>query len=137
MEMRPPSWMPEPPLTFDIPSPRCYFCFCVFRSSSLLSLLSLFSPAPARTNVQMPIFSYMGIMATESGMVDLKDLLPHIAMLYPSSRKRLRELPRTRLKLVTELKAFVKQFGPTLGEIYYEKEVDWAKVVRGLKPKTT
>ncbi|GMI44200.1 hypothetical protein TrCOL_g3463 [Triparma columacea] len=86
--------------------------------------------------VSMPIFSYVGIMATEAGMVDFKDLKPHIAKLDPSKRKRIRTLPSMRLQLVKELKEFVRKFGPTLGELYYEKDVDWAKVQRlttGLK----
>merc|ERR1711871_1752290 len=80
--------------------------------------------------VSMPIFSYAGIMATEAGMVDFKDLKPHIAKLYPSKRKRIRALPKMRLRLVKELRTFVKKFGPTLGELYFEKDVDWAKVQR-------
>ena len=100
----------------------------------------LFTPMDARTIAMlffsMPIFSYVGIMATEAGMVDFKDLKPHIAKLDPSKRKRIRSLPMMRLRLVKELRNFVKEFGPTLGELYYEKDVDWAKVQRltsGLK----
>ena len=36
--------------------------------------------------LSLPISSYVGIMATEAGMADFKDLRPHIMKLIPSNR---------------------------------------------------
>ena len=76
----------------------------------------------------MPISAYAGIMMTESGMVDFKDLRPTLMKLRPSTRARLRAMPARRRRLVEDLKAVVGKYGPGLGGMYYDKEVDWAKV---------
>merc|ERR1711971_1045339 len=73
-----------------------------------------------------PIFSYMGIITAEAGMIDLKDLRPIIIRLFPSTRKRISVLPSQRRKLQNDLRQFVKDIGPSLGKLYTEKELNWA-----------
>lgn len=94
----------------------------------LLFLTNLDYEATLLFFVSMPIAAYAGIMVTESGMVDYKDIKPWLMKLHPATRKRLRQLPKTRMALVQKLREFVGEFGPQLGEIYYEQEVDWKKV---------
>lgn len=73
-----------------------------------------------------PLFSYMGIITAEAGMIDLKDLRPIIIRLFPSTRKRISVLPSQRRKLQNDLRQFVKDIGPSLGKLYTEKELNWA-----------
>lgn len=80
-----------------------------------------------------PLFSYWSIMATESGMVDVKDLRPYVIRLIPSTRKRLTELPATRRALRKDLRAIIRRIGPSLGEIYFGKELNWQKIVAETK----
>jgi hypothetical protein len=56
------------------------------------------------------------------------DLKPYFLRLLPSTRKRLRELPAVRRGLVRDLRAFIRQVGPALGDLYYGKELDWEQV---------
>ena len=75
-------------------------------------------------------------MATESGMVDIKDLRPYVFRLIPSTRKRLKALPATRKALRADLRATVRQLGPSLGDIYFEKELNWQKITMETKRLT-
>lgn len=72
-------------------------------------------------------------MATESGMVDVKDLRPYVMRLIPSARKRLAALPAIRQELQKDLRAMIKLIGPSLGDIYYEKELNWKKITTETK----
>ena len=56
-------------------------------------------------------------------MVDIKDLRPAFLRLLPSFRVVVDELPTRRHTLQLEVRAAVKKYGPTLGELYYEKNV--------------
>lgn len=75
-----------------------------------------------------PSFAYIGIVASEAGMVDAKDLRPYVMRLYPSTRKRLKALPAQRRQLQKDLRAMVKKVGPAFGELYYGKELNWAEI---------
>merc|ERR1711862_909505 len=76
----------------------------------------------------IPFFAYLGIMATEAGMINLKDLRPYYMRLFPSSRRRLSALPAVRKQLQSDLRSFVRELGPTLGDLYYEKELNWREI---------
>ena len=89
---------------------------------------SLEGPTVALIMFSFPIFAYVGIVVVESGIIGWGDLRPNIMRLFPSSRKRLAALPDTRKKLQDDLRAYIRVIGPALGEIYYGKEVDWAKI---------
>jgi glycerol-3-phosphate O-acyltransferase/dihydroxyacetone phosphate acyltransferase len=92
-------------------------------------LLYVFSgmdgPSLALSIFSMPLFSYMGIMMTQAGMIQLKDLRPYIVRIFPSSRRRLLALPSFRKELQQKLRVFIKEVGPIMGEVYYEKDLDW------------
>lgn len=94
----------------------------------LFLFTNLDGPALAVCVSSFPLFSYWSIMATESGMVDLKDLKPYVMRLIPSARKRLAALPATRKALRADLRKIIRQIGPSLGDIYYGKELDWQKI---------
>jgi len=83
-----------------------------------------------------PLFSYWSIMATESGMADIKDLRPYVFRLIPSTRKRLTALPATRKALRNDLRGMIRKIGPSLGEIYFEKELNWQKIATETKKLT-
>jgi glycerol-3-phosphate O-acyltransferase/dihydroxyacetone phosphate acyltransferase len=85
-------------------------------------------PTMALCIVSLPLFAYIGIVVSEAGMVDIKDLRPYYMRLFPSSRRRLKCLPEARRKLQTDLRAFIKLLGPALGEVYYGKELDWKEI---------
>ena len=102
--------------------------------------LSLFTPLDGPSLAVcftcFPVFSYWSIMATESGMVDIKDLRPYVFRLIPSTRKRLTALPATRKALRADLIARIRQLGPTLGDLYYSKELNWQKITTETKQLT-
>jgi len=79
-----------------------------------------------------PVFSYTAITAGEAGMVDGKDLKPYFLRLLPSTRKRLRALPKQRMELRRDVRAFVKKVGPAFGELYHRKSVDWTQITHEL-----
>ena len=85
-------------------------------------------PAIALVFVSMPISSYMGIMVAESGMIQFKDLKPYLMRLLPESGGRLVALPPARKQLQSDLRQFIKEIGPSLGELYHGKNLDWAAI---------
>jgi len=110
--------------------------FCIVAVPSLwifyALFLALFTNADAQTItlciMSFPLFAYTGVVAAEAGMVDAKDLKPYFLRLLPSNRRRLRQLPGTRRGLQRDVRAFIKQVGPALGDLYYGKELDWEQV---------
>jgi len=60
-------------------------------------------------------------------MVEYKDLLPIFKQLYPSTRRKLLALPVTREGLRSDLQIFIRKVGPSLGDVYTEKTLDWAQ----------
>jgi len=77
----------------------------------LLFMTNLDRPTIALIMMTMPIFAYVGIVVTEAGMVEVKDLRPYFMRLFPSARKRLSQLPQTRKTLQDDLRAFIKSIG--------------------------
>ena len=75
-------------------------------------------------------------MATSSGMSDVKDLKPYVMRLIPSARRRLAALPARRKALRKDLRAVIRKIGPSLGDIYHEKEVNWQMVTTQTKRMT-
>ena len=45
--------------------------------------------------------------------------------LFPSSRRRLAALPEIRRALRADVRSFVAEVGPSLGGLYYDKDLDW------------
>ena len=90
---------------------------------------SLDGPSLAVCFTCFPLFSYWSIMAAESGMVDIKDLRPYVMRLIPSARRRLAALPATRKALRADLRKMIRKIGPSLGDIYYEKDLNWQKIM--------
>ncbi|CAN0325267.1 unnamed protein product [Discosporangium mesarthrocarpum] len=80
-----------------------------------------------------PVFSYAGVMATEAGMVDLKDIKPLLNRLRPSNRKIMNELPQMRRELQRDLRAFVRKVGPELGPIYTDPDLNWREYFKKQK----
>jgi glycerol-3-phosphate O-acyltransferase/dihydroxyacetone phosphate acyltransferase len=68
----------------------------------------------------------MGIVTAEAGMVGLKDLKPFYMRIFPSARRRLLKLPAIRRQLQMDLRDFVRTIGPSLGDVYSMKNMDWA-----------
>lgn len=87
---------------------------------------NLEGPAIALIMLSLPVFSYIGIVVAQAGMVGWNDLRPHLMLLFPTTRSRLQALPVTRRALQKDLRAFIKRIGPELGDLYYENKVDWA-----------
>jgi glycerol-3-phosphate O-acyltransferase / dihydroxyacetone phosphate acyltransferase len=85
-------------------------------------------PTIAFIMFSMPIFAYLGIVVVESGIIGWHDLRPHIMRLYPSTRKRLAALPALRKELQDDLRTYLRKIGPKLGDIYFDKTVDWQKI---------
>lgn len=94
---------------------------------------SLEGPTIALIMFSFPIFAYVGVVVVEGGIIGWADVRPNIMRFVPSARKRLAALPNTRKKLQDDLRAYIRVIGPALGEIYYGKEVDWAKIQEAAK----
>lgn len=97
-------------------------------------LLWIFTPLEKRTIIVLllccPIFSYMGVMAVEAGMTDVKDLRPAFLKLLPGFKKEGLRIATMRTDLQKEVRRLVKKYGPELGPIYYEKSASWEVNVR-------
>jgi glycerol-3-phosphate O-acyltransferase/dihydroxyacetone phosphate acyltransferase len=75
-----------------------------------------------------PLFSYLGVMAVQAGIVDLKDLRPAYLRLLPSFRRECRNLPLMRVALQNEVRTAVRKYGPDLGPLYYATDLGvWEK----------
>lgn len=94
----------------------------------LVFFTDLDGPAIALIILSFPAFSYLGVVVTEAGVVNFKDLRPYIMRLFPSARRRLAALPAIRRQLQTDLRAFIKKMRPILGDIYYEKDLNWKTI---------
>ncbi len=89
----------------------CYIAGLLFFSGWDLSLILLVA-------VCMPVFSYVGVIAVEAGIVDAKDLKPLVMRLRTKERKAMLALPKQRSELRKELIKFVASVGPDLGAVY-------------------
>lgn len=101
----------------------------MFYGVLLYTLTNMTGAEVALSIMTMPVFAYIGIIVTDAGFVDWQHLRPYYMRLLPSARKRLAELPYTRRKLQDDLRAFIKSIGPAMGEIYYEKNLDWKAIM--------
>lgn len=116
--------------------PTLWFIYGV----SLVLFTNLDGPSIVLAYFSMPLFSYIGVMSTEAGLIDWKDLRPHVMRLYPSTRRRLQQLPAIRKSLQKDLRMFVKKIGPALGDVYFDKDLDWKLIQersRTMKEGTT
>jgi glycerol-3-phosphate O-acyltransferase/dihydroxyacetone phosphate acyltransferase len=86
------------------------------------------APTIALCIMSLPLFAYVGIIVSEAGMMDFKDVRPYLLRLLPSTRRRLKALPAVRIQLQTDIRAFIKLLGPSIGDIYYGKELDWKEI---------
>jgi len=73
-----------------------------------------------------PAASYVGVRATEAGLVAFHDLRPLLLRLVRSRRTRqqMSALPAQRVKLQKLLRHAVTKFGPTMGDMYYAPRFD-------------
>mmetsp|Transcript_112056 Transcript_112056/g.323741 ORF Transcript_112056/g.323741 Transcript_112056/m.323741 type:complete len:679 (-) Transcript_112056:2143-4179(-) len=100
----------------------------IFYGVLLATFTDFDGPTIALCILSFPLFAYTGIIVSEAGMVDIKDLRPYYMRLFPSSRRRLKALPQMRKDLQVDIRAFIKKVGPALGEIYFGKVLDWAQI---------
>ncbi|GKY95980.1 hypothetical protein MPSEU_000558500 [Mayamaea pseudoterrestris] len=113
---------------------KVLFCLVMVPSLWILYIILLYtstnltSPEIALCILSMPVFAYVGIIVTDAGFVDWQHLRAYYMRLFPSARKRLAVLPFARRKLQADLRSFIKSIGPAMGEIYYEKNLDWKAI---------
>lgn len=77
-----------------------------------------------------PFFSYLGVMAVETSLVDLKDLRPAFLRLLPEYRKKMPELMKQRAELQKEVQGIVHKYGPQLGAVYTDTTRQWEQAMR-------
>ncbi len=94
----------------------------------------LFTKLPLQTILVLfvcfPVFSYLGVMAVEAGMADLKDLRPAFLRLMPAFREQAHELPKLRLALRKEVREMVQKYGPETGAVYLDTSDSWEQSLR-------
>ena len=97
-------------------------------------LLFAFTPLSRSTILALffacPLFSYLGVMAVQAGMNDIKDLRPAFLRLLPSFKKEMNQLPAVRAALQKKVRAMVKKYGPQFGALYTGKASEWEKLAR-------
>lgn len=81
-----------------------------------------------------PFFSYLSVIATEAGMVDLKDLKPHLLRLMVA-KGEMAKLMDQRKMLQREVRRLVKQYGPDMGGAYYDRSVSWNSIASSSKER--
>jgi hypothetical protein len=103
-------------------------------------LALLFTSLETRTIVVLflccPLFSYIGVMAVEASIVDLKDLRPAFLRLLPGFKQHSEALPAQRAAIQKELRALVEKYGPSFGPLYTEKTEAWEVAHFGLSPES-
>jgi len=78
--------------------------------------------------LSLPLFAFWGMKASEQGVRAYKDIMPHFRRLVlPEDKKEQDLLPGRRAQLQRQVHKLVGTFGPRLGDLYYEKDVDWTK----------
>mmetsp|Transcript_107557 Transcript_107557/g.190512 ORF Transcript_107557/g.190512 Transcript_107557/m.190512 type:complete len:128 (+) Transcript_107557:1-384(+) len=80
--------------------------------------------------VLSPAFSYFGVKASEQGVRAFTDILPMISRVIIKIKREQDELPKKRADLQARIRRCVKQCGPVLGNLYYEKDVDWSEEMK-------
>ncbi len=91
-------------------------------------LLRLLTSLETRTILVLvlccPLFSYVGVIGVQAGMVDFNDLRPAFLRLLPGFKTQAERLPAMRASLQLEVRRLVKKYGSELGPLYYEKDLD-------------
>ena len=78
-----------------------------------------------------PFFSYVGVMAVEAGMMDIKDFRPVYNRLFSQFREEVvPTLPKQRLELQKQVRSLVKKYGPELDSLYFPEDVQWDLIIR-------
>lgn len=78
-----------------------------------------------------PFFSYLGVMAVEAGMMDIKDFRPVYNRLFSQFREEVvKSLPQQRLDLQAQVRSLVKKYGPDLDALYFPEDVQWDQIIK-------
>lgn len=78
-----------------------------------------------------PFFSYLGVMAVEAGMMDIKDFRPVYNRLFSQFREEVvPRLPAQRRELQLEVRRLAKKYGPELDALYFPEDVQWDKIIK-------
>jgi hypothetical protein len=112
---------------------------CACASHLSVVPISLYSLPLRATQVLLyvfwcPFFSYLSVIATEAGMVDLKDLKPHLLQLMVA-KGEMAKLMDQRKSLQQEVRKLVKQYGPDMGGAYYDRSVSWNSLANSNKER--
>jgi len=114
---------------------KILFCMVAIPSMWFMYFLLMYfgtdfdAPTIALCIFSLPLFAYVGIIVSEAGIVEFKDLRPYLMRLFPSSRRRLKKLPAMRSQLQVEIRAFIKKLGPAMGDLYYSSELNWKEII--------
>jgi glycerol-3-phosphate O-acyltransferase/dihydroxyacetone phosphate acyltransferase len=71
-----------------------------------------------------PLFSYLGVISMQAGMVDLKDLRPAFLRLMPGFKTQTQRLPAMRAELQQEVRRLIHKYGEQLGPLYTDQSLD-------------
>lgn len=74
-----------------------------------------------------PLMSYLGVIAAESGMVDLKDLRPVLLRLFVNHDEMLKLIER-RQRLQEDVRNMVRKYGPEIGDVYFKSKLSWSNL---------
>lgn len=102
-------------------------------------LLRLFTSWETRTIVVLmlacPLFSYLGVISMQAGMIDLKDLRPAFLRLMPGFNSQTQRLPAMRAELQQEVRRLIHKYGEQLGPLYTDQSLDVVAFSSAAAPK--
>ena len=103
-------------------------------------LLLIFSGLPLRSVLVLflffPFMSYVGVIGAEAGVIAVKDLQPLVNQLRYGAAKQ-RQLRAMRTVLQSEVRSMIRKYGPSLGDLYYTKELRWDEYLRDVAEGTS
>lgn len=111
----------------------CIPCLYMFYGFLLFRYASWRTTSKVLALLILPFFAFLGMKASEQGVKAYKDLVPLFRRtLVPAVKTEQDNLPQQRAALQRKLHLLVRSFGPKLGDLYFQKEVDWSKEMNAI-----
>lgn len=85
--------------------------------------------------LSFPLFSFFGVRSVEAGIIEFKTIRPLFFRLLPEHKKTQDELPKKRVQLQHDVRAFVKKYRTPLGKLAEPVRVDWHEYMHSVAAK--
>ncbi|TYZ66258.1 hypothetical protein PybrP1_008190 [[Pythium] brassicae (nom. inval.)] len=85
--------------------------------------------------LSFPLFSFFGVRSVEAGIIEFKTIRPLFFRLLPEHKKTQDELPKKRVQLQHDVRAFVHKYRAPLGKLAEPARVDWHEYMHSVAAK--